>query len=52
MILHTIKRDLDFLEYQKLMDYSLLLGIEKVNKTAEKVFNSISDNAGLGNFFK
>ena len=35
LILTTIRRDLDFLTQMGLMDYSLLLGIEKVNETPE-----------------
>ena len=31
LIVNTLKRDLSFLEETKLMDYSLLLGIEKIN---------------------
>jgi hypothetical protein len=32
LILKTIERDIEFLQRNGLMDYSLLLGIEKINK--------------------
>jgi|TARA_B110000285_G_C15126255_1_gene620447 hypothetical protein len=32
LILVTLERDIEFLKKNGLMDYSLLLGIEKVNK--------------------
>ena len=36
-IIATIKRDVDFLKDQNLMDYSLLLGIEIVNSSVADV---------------
>ena len=33
LIVQTIKRDVDFLKENKLMDYSVLLGIETINET-------------------
>jgi len=32
LIMNTLKRDLAFLNENSLMDYSLLLGIEKINQ--------------------
>ena len=32
LIIQTIKRDAEFLKESKLMDYSLLLGVEVINK--------------------
>jgi|TARA_B110000285_G_scaffold112404_1_gene127580 hypothetical protein len=32
LIIQTIKRDAEFLKENKLMDYSLLLGVEVINK--------------------
>lgn len=31
LIMNTLRRDLEFLNENRLMDYSLLLGIEKIN---------------------
>ena len=48
LILKTIQRDIQFLEFQNLMDYSLLIGIEKVAKDKEPVVTDIEEPADEG----
>jgi len=51
LIANTLKRDLAFLEANKLMDYSLLLGIEKVNILGtqdERPFTKLHTTASEG----
>ena len=36
LIMNTLKRDLTFLNDNSLMDYSVLLGIEKINNVREE----------------
>jgi hypothetical protein len=39
-IIQTIKRDVEFLKGQKLMDYSILLGIELITNVEEDLTNN------------
>ena len=39
-IIQTIKRDVEFLKGQKLMDYSILLGIELITDVDEDIVNN------------